>query len=171
MTTADLNDQVDSLNFAVEESMRYHQRRRGFYERTHNFIMFLIVVCGSTAFSELAVITVPMVTVLATFDLVWKPSHRSRDHEILFRRFSDLAIAIRTTDSSKESYLKWIRDRLLIEADEPPVYYALEADCDNEVRHAWGRDKDVVHIGPWYRLTMNLLRHAETEFKTVASAS
>ena len=65
---------------------------------------------------------------------MWKPSHRSRDHELLFRRFSNLAIGIRTTDPSEKSYLKWIRDRLLIEADEPPVYYALEADCDNEVR-------------------------------------
>ena len=102
---------------------------------------------------------------------MWKPSHLSRDHELLFRRFSNLATGIQTTDPSEKSYLILIRDCLLIEADEPPVYYALVADCDNEVRRAWGRDKDLVHIGFWYRLTMNLLRHAETEFKTVASAS
>ena len=164
MTTTDLNDQVDSLDFAVEKSMRYHQRRRGFYDSRHKVIMFFVVLSGSAAFSGLSEYFAAIAAALAAVDLVWGPSHLARDHEMLFRRFSALAIEIRTSTPSAEAHNRWIKERVTIETDELPVYRALEADCDNEVRRAWGRDRELVHIGSWYRLTMNILRHAEAQF-------
>ena len=165
MTDDALDVNVEKLNSSIELSMRYHQRRRAFYERTHNVIMFLIVISGSTAFSDLAVYSVPIATALAALDLVWKPSHRARDHEMLFRRFSDLAIAVRTGDESEENYGKWKKERITIEADEPPVYWALANDCYNEVTRLTNSPSDVVQIGRWYRWTMHLLRHAGIHFQ------
>lgn len=89
---------------------------------------------------------------------------------MLFRRFSDLAIEIRTRthEAVPPALAEWTERRLSIESDEPPIFYALEADCDNQVRRAWGRDEKLVQIGKWARLTMNWLRHKPTDFATVA---
>lgn len=143
--------------------MRYHQRRRGFYDWIHRLSMFPVVICGSAAFGRLfdspenfAAAT----TILAAINLVWAPSHRARDHEMLFRRFSTLAITIRTEPQDRQHYDLWVKERVSIEADELPIYKALEADCDNEVRRALGRTAEMVRIDWLSRVTMNWLRHA-----------
>ena len=161
-----LDEKVKKLNFSVEMSMRYHQRRRGFCEWSHNVIMFSIIILGSAAFSELVQgwhhYFVFLATSLAAFDLVWKPSHRSRDHEVLFRRFSDLAIDLRTNAPSEENYAKWKKARIAIEADEPPVYWALAEDCHNEVIRLTDKPFNLVDIPLYRRMTMNVLRYAGT---------
>ena len=168
MTEDKLHSQIEAIDFGVEKSMRYHQRRRGHYEWLHNAIMFLTVISGSAAFAQ--VLDWPeyfgaVAAVLAAIDLVWGPSHRARDHEVLFRRFSALAISIRTTASpTAETLAKWVRERIDVETDEPPIYWALEADCDNEVRRAQGKDKELIQIDWWSRLTMYWYRHAESVF-------
>lgn len=170
----DLEEKIRKLNFGIEKSMRYHQRRRAFYEWTHNGIMLLIFMLGSVAFSDVlqewSRYFVASATVLAGMDLVWKFSHRSRDHELLFRRFSTLAIDLRTGTDSDDNYAKWAKERVTIEADEPPIYWALEADCHNEVSRLVGNTLDLLDIGPWHRWTMNILRHADTPFQPPKSA-
>ena len=166
--TDDLRARTDQLDFAVEKSMRYHQRRRGFYDWVNRLSMFTVVICGSAAFGRLfdsPEYFAAAVTILAAINLVWAPSHRARDHEILFRRFSDLAIKIRTTPAGEDTHDGWVKERIEIETDEPPIFIALEADCDNEVRRAWGRTREMVRIGWWSRLTMNLIRHAERHYE------
>ena len=169
MTDENLIGKTEALNFGIEKSMRYHQRRRGHYEWLHKVIMFLTLLSGSAAFASL--LGCPeyfgaAAAVFAAIDLVWGPSHRARDHEILFRRFSALAIAIRTTvPPTAELHAEWVRKRIDIETDEPPIYWALEADCDNEVRRAWGKDQKLVQINRWARLTMYWHRHTESMFE------
>lgn len=167
MTTDNLEKLTDQLNFAIEKSMRYHQRRRGFYDWVNRISMFAVVICGSAAFGKLfnsADSFAAATTVVAAINLVWAPSHRARDHEMLFRRFSDLAVKIRTEPISEGTYSEWEKERIEIETDEPPIYIALEADCDNEVRRAWGRTKKMVKIDVWSRLTMNLMRHSQRNY-------
>lgn len=130
--------------------------------------MFAVVICGSAAFGRLfdfADFFAAATTIIAAVNLVWAPSHRARDHEILFRRFSDLAVIIRTKPASNKAYDEWEKERIEIESDEPPIYIALEADCDNEVRRAWGRTSEMAKIGIVSRLTMNWIRHAERSYK------
>lgn len=43
------NDIAGDLDFAVEKSLRYHQRRRAHYERWHKRSMFIILLAGSSA--------------------------------------------------------------------------------------------------------------------------
>ena len=160
----DLDNDIFGLNFAVEKSMRYHQRRRGWYDRLHKVAMLVIIVCGSAVnlleSAEWMGYLGVAVAALAALDLVFGLSHRARDHEMLFRRFSDLAIKIRAvgTEPTQKDYEEWARERVDIEKEEPPIYLALEADCDNEVRRAWG--KNLLEVMEWWpKFTMHMLRH------------
>ena len=165
----DLDAQIDRLNFGVEKSLRYHQRMRGHYDMAHKLMAFLIIAGGSAAFADFAGWAHYLgaaVAVLAAAELVWGVSRRSRDHEILAKRFSDLAIDIRTGERTQEAFDGWTRKRMRIESDEPPIYWAVEADCDNEVRRAWGKEREMVQIGWWSRLTMHIHRHASSHYAT-----
>ena len=175
-----LENRIFQLDFAVEKSMRYHQRRRGWYDGIHRIFMVVIIASGSVAglYEGLpegvrGYLSV-FVAVLAVLDLVFGLYHRARDHEVLFRRFSDLAVKIRTsshdeTEHGDEYYKEWVKERINIEKDEPPIYMALEADCDNEVRHALGRTEGIVKIGWWSRFAMHLLRQERKKFLPEAS--
>jgi hypothetical protein len=104
---------------------------------------------------------------LGALDLVFGFSHRARDHEVLHKRFTDLAADLRTTASpTQEEVQRWERRRLEIEADEPPTYWALEASCWNEVAHAWGRSGSV-RLSFWQHLLMNWRTFDKTEFRMV----
>ena len=173
MPRSDVEKKVDKLLFGVDKSIRYHQRRRGFYDTLHKIVMFSVIIGGSSvvAFfvsdsdSNLGGYIGSAVAIFATLDLVFNLSHRARDHEMLYRRFGQLSACIQTSEHNPESYTVWLKERIDIEADEPPLYYALEADCDNETRRAWGRDKKLVTIKRWARWTMNLYPHATTPLK------
>ncbi|MCY4584356.1 MAG: hypothetical protein OXE50_16420 [Chloroflexi bacterium] len=167
MMDDEIEDALDDLNFHVEKSMRYHQRIRGFYDFTHKLFMFVIIISGSSALIGRPVVFAITASILAALNLVWSPSQQARRHEILFQRFSDLAIELRSGMSSEDNLRAWRKQREIIEKDESPVFHALEADCDNEVRHAWGRTEELVKIGYWTRVTMYILRHTnKTPFKT-----
>ena len=166
-----LEEKVQKLNFGIELSMRYHQRCRGFFDSKHKLIMFFIVISGSAAFSGLPNYFAAVATVLAAIDLLWSPSHRARDHELLFRRFNLLAADLRSGDLSEENYAKWKKERIMIEADEPPVYIALANDCFNEVNRSRDSSAKLIEIGWWPWLTMNWFRHSETRFQEAKSSA
>lgn len=166
MDLEELENKVDALDFGVEKSMRYHQRRRGFFDQLHRSAMFGVIVLGSAAFAKVIErpdLLTAIVVLFAAIDLTWSPSQKARDHEILFHKFSDLAIKIRKQSASPEDYATWTEERLVIEKAEPPPYVALEADCHNEVCRAWGRD-GTVSIDWWSRLTMNLFRYSDRAY-------
>ena len=85
------------IDFAVEKSLRYHQRMRGYYESSHKIMTFLIFLCGSSVLAGGGRYFGAAAAIFAAIELVWGLSHLARDHGILHRRFSDLAISIRTT--------------------------------------------------------------------------
>ena len=146
---------------------------RGHYDMAYKFMVFLIIAGGSAAFAEVVGWSHYLgaaIALVAVAELVWGVSRRTRDHEILHRRFSDLATSIRPKPRTDEAYADWVSARIAIESDEPPIYWAVEADCDNEVRRAWGRDQELAQIGWWPRLTMHLQRHANRSFHATRSA-
>ena len=168
MEATDPRREVDALMFQVDKSMRYHQRFRGFYDTFHRAFMFVIIAAGGGAALKFSA-TPPEyvgvgVALVAALNLVWAPSHRARDHHLLHGRFAALLIQIRSGEWTEENRVRWDAERHKIEKDEPPIFYALEADCDNQVRRAWGRTKSMVEIGWWSRRTMYFLRHAPRQF-------
>ena len=167
MTDDELALKVDGLDFGVEKSKRYHQRRRGFYDTIHKILMFFIIVSGSAAFAELSLNFAAVATAIAALELVLTPALLARKHEMLFRDFSDLAIDIRAKKPNERAYRALHERRLVLEKDEPPVFHALEAHCDNEVRRAWERDKEIIEIGRWSWLTMYVLKHDKTVYDPI----
>ncbi len=165
---AALEDRIFALKFAIEKSLRYHQRRRGFFDAMHNAIMFGVIICGSAAFAgESPKLAGAIAALIGALDLVFQFSHKARDHQSLFQRFSELNVAVTTTEISTNKELDiLVAKRLKIESDEPPIFWALEADCDNETAIAWGRDKSsgLIRLEWYQRLFMNFLRFDRTVF-------
>jgi hypothetical protein len=150
------------LSFDIEKSLRYHQRRRRHFEWLHRLVMLGIILCGSAAFAGAA--DSPhwfglAGAVLGALDLVFAFSHRARDRQELHRRFTDLAKAMRAVDApAAEDLRRWSRERLDIESDEPPIYWAVEASCFNEVALARGHRADaLVPLTLGQRLLMHWL--------------
>ena len=170
-----LEKRIRDLDFAIEKSMRYHQRRRGFYDAWHKVMMFAVIAIApvlALLLDQPLEVIVLIPAILAALDLVWAPSHRARDHELLFREFSALAIKIRSAaEPDPGQYMGWAAERIRIETGEPPIYIALEADCDNEVKRAWGLDRELVEIDPLSRFTMNLIRHASSTYPSRTNPS
>ena len=168
----DEKQKIEDLNFGVEKSMRYHSRMASRYEVIHKLTMFITILAGSasisTALSEFpqiyTAISGAIVAIIATFNLTYAPGLSASVHSRLRDKFSDLAIEIRTNDESQIDYGRWLKIRLQIEQGEPPIFWALEADCDNEVRRAWGKDSKVIAIDLWSKFTMYLLRHTKRSF-------
>lgn len=158
--TDDLLLTLDGLRFGVEKSLRYHQRRRAHYERLHRYLMLGVLLSGSAAFGD--VFGEPkwfglISATLGALDLVFSFSMRVRDHEILHRRFTDLARSMtRTAAPTAADVQRWTDARQEIETEEPPVYWAVEASCYNEVSIAWGREKHgLVKLTTWQKAMMN----------------
>ena len=102
---------------------------------------------------------------LAAIDLVFFFSHHARNHEFLYRRYNELVARIRTEDHAEESYRKWCKEDHEIGADEPPTYWALEADCYNEVVRARGLGKEYLRkLRLWHRCCMHYFRFENTDF-------
>lgn len=156
------SDALRELRFHVDKSLRYHQRRRGHYERLHRWTMLGVIVAGSAAFAEQAPkVFGALAALLGAFDLVFGYSHRARDHDQLHRRFVELSIKARAATPGDEATIKTlIAERERLEADEPPIFWLLEADCDNETTVAWGleRKNGLVPLTRWQRFTMNMRR-------------
>ncbi len=49
----DAGEEAWKLTFRVDKSMRYHQRRRAFFDRCHRWVMFAVILSGSAAFADL----------------------------------------------------------------------------------------------------------------------
>lgn len=177
MPSTDIDREIDDLTYQVEKSLRYHHRMRGWYDLANRAILFVIIAVGAGPIIDppdpfhpaLFAVGASMV---AALNLVWQPSHRARDHHLLHGRFSDLLIEVRKQKANvvKEERLDvlgdWQGRRIVIEKDEPPIFYALEADCDNEMRRALDRTSKMVHISLWHRVTKYILRHNPNQFVT-----
>ena len=171
--TENLKKQVRDLDFGVEKSMRYHSRMAGRYEVIHKISMFLTIAAGSAAFADFlrenSMWFGAAAAFFAAYNLVYSPGLNASLHRRLHDKFSDLAIEIRTSKEPQENYNSWIACRLRIEQGEPAIFWALEADCDNEVRRAWKQDRELAVIGWWSRTTMYIFRHAKKFFPLEAN--
>lgn len=167
-TTDTPEKRLSDLSFSVEKSLRYHHRRRGFFDAAHNVVMFGVLICGSAAFAgKWPSLAGAAAAILGALDLVFQFSHKARDHQQLYRRFAELNVDLQSIDLADVPALeRATKRRLEIEADEPPIYWALDADCDNEVCVAWGKDKNagLVELTKKQRLLMNFYRFDRAKF-------
>lgn len=160
MSPDDLERERYRLLFSVRRSVRYHTRRRRFFDRFHTCATALQVLLGSATLllflKDLSVsplIPAALVTLLSTLDLVIGSTAAAREHHDLTRRFIALEKQLLAAGEYGETELRVFKgQRLDIEADEPPPLHVLNAICHNETLRALGHSREeLVRIGPFQR--------------------
>ena len=153
-------DLVYALLFGVRRSIRYHNRRRLFFDRVSKFSTFLSALFGTaTVASALAqagngwVIGFAVaVAVFSVMDLVVGTAQAARLHYDLARRFIDLEKAIISKkEPTHEDTANFTAQRLEIEADEPPALKVLDSICHNELLRAMGYSSNQFAKISWYQ--------------------
>ncbi|MBF0426859.1 MAG: hypothetical protein HQL66_13685 [Magnetococcales bacterium] len=151
------------LLFGVQRSIRYHSRRRRFFDTWGRITDTISVVFGSTSataifqgWHRLGLAAGFTVAFFSAINLAVGTVNASRTHHDLVRRFSELEKRIIANLSpSEEELVGWERTRLDIEMDEPPVLYVLDSICHNEMLRAEGSTDPRVPIAWYQRLFAN----------------
>ncbi|WP_146176105.1 hypothetical protein [Chromobacterium haemolyticum] len=165
-----LSDERYQLLFNVRRSIRYHDRRRMFYEQLHHVTSLMtILMAGSVLFDlgktgnaanwlvSLSVIA----ALLAATDMVIGYSRRASLHTGLRSRFADLEIAMLSGQTTEAVWQDHQKTRLFIEKDEPAIYKVLDLLCHNELLIAEGFKLDknpeqFAKITRWQKWTSQL---------------
>ena len=164
MTAEECLDKWHDLLFGVRRSVRYHMRRRGVFERVGTIKNALNLVFGSVTIygvlshfgPEIPVATAALVSILSALDLVIGSARMARLYHDLARRFIELERrmemeGVEAVDARRIA--DWTRERLAIEAEEPPVLRVLDTLCYNELARAMGYgQKHQAKVGFFQRL-------------------
>lgn len=156
--TSDLDDKTYELLFAVRRSVRYHDRRRRFYEIWNSFTVAGAVIGGSSAFAALmadsttvSAVLSAAVAMLGALDLAVGTARRADRHGDLARQFITLEQDFaHGRDLEDDEYEALTRRRLAIEASEPAVLRLLDTMCHFEVLRSLGDATRHPRI-PWMR--------------------
>ena len=162
MTHAAVSDERWNLLFGVRRSVRYHMRRRRFFEFWHTAVLVLAAMSGSVtivAFGSQVTAGWPIwvkllppafITMAVMTDALCGFAKKAYLHGDLARRFIGLEQRF-ATGSSKLDVAKLTRERLAIEMDEPPILRVLDTLCRNELARAMGcPEKDFLKVS-WDR--------------------
>src|SRR5687767_3177724 len=104
---SDLAERWNDLLFGVRRSIRYHTRRRMFFERWARYSQFAGVLFGSATVATvlgdigpdwLPAATAAIVALVSAADLVLGFSTKARDYHDLARRFADIEKGMVTED-------------------------------------------------------------------------
>lgn len=165
MNLSTLDHQQYGLLFDVRRSIRYHDRRRAFFERMHRLTSALTIILAGGVIFELAGTGSPapwlqwvgaLAAILAALDMVVGYSARANLHAGLRVRFVDLEIAILAGDLDALTWQAHRQARLVIERDEPPIYRALDLLCHNELCQAEGSEPNAI-VGRFQSATSQIL--------------
>ncbi|MBU1691931.1 MAG: hypothetical protein KJ958_03295 [Gammaproteobacteria bacterium] len=170
MNLDDMNDGQHDLLFAVRRSIRYHDRRRAFFDRMHQVTAGLTILLAGSVLFDMArpghtpwwmTVMAFVAALLSAWDMVVGYAQKANLHGTLKNRFSTLEMAMIAGDDTPETLNKHLLERLRIEQDEPPIYRALDLLCRNELMIAMGYKKsgDQVHLFDEIGLFENLTRH------------
>ena len=134
-----------------QRSMRYHQARARFFDTFHRWIQFFVFALASANVAHLIdswladwsiTLIWAIVGVLALSSLVFNPAGKHTLHNSLYRGFTLLHGKVSAyPDADDKMRGEWIEGIHALYADEPPVYRALLARCDNQVVIALGADR------------------------------
>jgi hypothetical protein len=118
------------------------EKRRAFVETLHRLTGALTVLLASAVLFDIArpgdtpawlLALAAVAAVLSAFDLVSGYSSRANRHADLKRRFVALEPGILAADTADATWQRLAANRLAIEADEPPIYRALDVPCHYEL--------------------------------------
>lgn len=174
MTRSEMTDAQYALYFDVRRAIRYHDRRRAFFERMHQLTGVLTVLLAGSVLFDIArpgdnpawlLALAAIAAILSAWDIVIGYAGRAGQHRDLKARFAALEIAIVASNADASTWQAHHTERLRIEQDEPPIYRALDLLCHNELMRADGHPSDSPHLAsvPLYqRLTRHLIHWPDT---------
>ncbi len=165
-----LTNEQYGLLFDVRRSVRYHDRRRSFYEQCHHVTNVLTILMSGSVLFDLAkdgktawwlILMGVFAALFAAADMVIGYAKQAGIHAALRERFAELEIKMLSGSADESVWLDYQRERLFIEKDEPPIYKALDGLCRNELLIAEGYSKrenpeDFAEVGFFEKLTSNL---------------
>jgi len=148
--TEEEKDRAHCLLFGVRRSIRYHNRRRQFFDRVSKCTDGLTAISGSGTiiaavsqnFTGASVYLAGITAFFSAINLVFDTKGNSRLHHDLARQFIGVEKALVDPDLTSDQIIKAESDRLEIEAGEPPVLMVLDLICHNELVRAMGFDEN-----------------------------
>jgi hypothetical protein len=163
---------TNELLFGIQRSIRYHDRRIAYFDRWHKVTNVFTILLSGVVLLELTGAESPLwvkiwaaiTAVIVAFDLVVGFGHRANEHRDLKRRFCALERRLIQSNSMEDVHSIQV-DRSEIEAEEPPIFRALDAMCHNELLTARGYSRtdheERLHfrkVSRFMRWTKNWLR-------------
>jgi hypothetical protein len=143
-----------NLLFGVRRSIRYHTRRRMFFDSLYKWSQVLALISGSATVAvvmskygdgALPVWLAAAVAVFSAVNMVFGFAGSARLHSDLVQKFSELEKRIiLDTNPSVDSINAATVERLDIEAVEPPIHRTLDMICHNELCRALGYGEEAM---------------------------
>ena len=167
MNPKDLDDAQYGLLFDVRRSVRYHDRRRGFFDRLHRLTNVLTILMAGSVLYDLGktgetagwlVALSALAALLAALDMVVGYSAWATRHHDLKNRFCGLEIDMLSGDLAPATWQAYAVRPLQIGRDGPPVYRALDLLCRDGLLMAEGftpekAPKEFSSLNGWQRWT------------------
>lgn len=150
---------LTQLEFSVAVSVRYHAKRRAWFDGLARWPSVVSLIAGSAAFVSIsqglpALATVASATtaLFGGANLVFGFAERARRHDELVRKFTLLAAEIAEAASpSRSDVRRWVGAKLRIEAEEPTPNNVLNVLCHNEEAEARGYGSEHIYRVRWWQ--------------------
>ena len=147
------------LLWGVRRSVRYHNRRRAWFERWHHGTLILaIVALSGVALNSVSHLIAPVGIVFLATNVVCRFADRASDHKMFAANFRRLEHQLLPPCTEKDLDRLHV-ERLEIETEEPPVKRLLDVQCHYELWKATRQDYKHVPIVWWRRWTVNWFSH------------
>lgn len=153
------------LWFDVRRSSRYHERRWAFFSRLHQITGGLTILLAGSVIFDIArpgdnpwwLLTISFVAAcLAAWDIVVGYAARAGVHHSLRARWCALELEMLKGNTDEATWDAYEIKRREIEADEPPIYRALDLLCNNEMLIADGHNRKLAEVSRWQRFTSQI---------------
>lgn len=150
----------DDLMFHVDVSIRYHTRRRRFYENGQQVALFTGLMFALGTVHELMELIPAHLRILLgvagavviVLSIIARAGAKASEHNDLKRRFIELQTEMeRGRGSATEDHVKeWVAQRLSIQTDEPPINRVTHAFAYNELVRSKGMKNPRYVTIRWY---------------------
>jgi len=150
---------------------RYHASREAFLDTIHRVLMFLIIVLGAPAITDLSPWSwarsafAALAAISAAFDLTADLSNRARAHALMKRRYFEL-LADLAADKRKIGEVEECMHRF--SADEEPAFHVLLLISWNAAQEmVYGDEAKMYKIPRCHRALKNIRRYSESKYDCV----
>jgi hypothetical protein len=157
----------DGLRCDLLMNARYHSIREAFLDSVHRVLMFLIIVLGAAAVTDL--FNAPWIkglfaacaVIFAALDLTADLSNRARCHALMKRRYFELLADLTSGRSPTEIEAQMHR----CSADEEPAFHALMAVSWNAAQEmVYGEYADKYAVPALHRFLKNIRRYGQVNY-------